>query len=156
MKLPFTCPNSSDSSSVSGMPAQLTATKGAIRARAAAVDSARNEFLADAAFAGDQDLGIRARDALDLRLEIEHRRARADQSCSLSSHRVLFLASNFLSSALRRASRSRDVAADLSTASRMRGCGFCSSEFVVRDLAKPVMRPIHRAHITTFDSRGAI
>ena len=28
MKLPLTCPNSSDSSSVSGSPAQLTATKG--------------------------------------------------------------------------------------------------------------------------------
>ena len=58
MKLPFTCPNSSDSSSVSVRPAQLSATN-APRARGELrVDVARDDVLADAALAGDEDLGI--------------------------------------------------------------------------------------------------
>ena len=87
MKLPFTWPNSSDSSSVSGRPAQLTATIGALRARAALVDRVRDELLADAALAGDQHLRVGSRDAVDLLRELRDDAARPDQLfASLVSH----------------------------------------------------------------------
>ena len=40
-----------------------------VRPRAARVDVARDDFLADAALAGDQDLGVRSRDAVDFLLQ---------------------------------------------------------------------------------------
>ena len=79
MKLPFTWPNSSDSSSVSGMPAQLTGTKAA-SARALAASMARaTTSLPDAALAGDEHLGVRAGDPLDFGLQLRDHLARADQ-----------------------------------------------------------------------------
>ena len=41
--------------------AQLTVTSGYVAAGARCVDQPRDDLLADAAFAGDQDLGVRAR-----------------------------------------------------------------------------------------------
>ena len=54
VKAPFSWPNSSLSSSVSGMAAQLTATKGPARAARCGVDGAGDQLLAGAALAGDQ------------------------------------------------------------------------------------------------------
>ena len=51
---PFSWPNSSLSSSVSGMAAQLTATNGWSRRGPLVVDGARDQLLARAALAGDQ------------------------------------------------------------------------------------------------------
>ena len=87
MKLPFTWPNSSDSRSVSGRPAQLTATIGATRARAALMDGVRHELLADAALPGDEDLGVRPRDPVDFLRQLDDDGARPDQLfSSLASH----------------------------------------------------------------------
>ena len=58
MKAPFSWPNSSDSSRLSGMAAQLTATNGPLRAAAVAVQEAGHHLLAGAALAGDQDAGL--------------------------------------------------------------------------------------------------
>ena len=60
---PRSWPNSSLSSSVSGIAAQLIATNGARRARAAVVERARDELLADAALARDEHRRRRGRDA---------------------------------------------------------------------------------------------
>ena len=49
------------------------------RARARREDRPRDDFLADAALAGDKHLGVRARDALDLRGEIRDQRTGSDQ-----------------------------------------------------------------------------
>ena len=90
MKLPFTWPNSSDSSSVSGRPAQLTATNGRAARGLRCVNRARDELLADAALAGDQHLGVGSRDALDFLREFRDRSARSDQlSIPLASHSAL-------------------------------------------------------------------
>ena len=63
--------------------------KRAAGARAARVDRARDELLADAAFAGDQHLGVGAGDALDLFLELDNLPARAGQlSTAIGSHVV--------------------------------------------------------------------
>ena len=66
MKLPRTWPNSSDSSSESGTPAQLIVTSVALRASAALVDQPRDDFLADTALAGDEHLRVGARRVIDL------------------------------------------------------------------------------------------
>ena len=66
MKLPLTWPNSSDSSRVSGMPAQLMGTNGSRVRGLPGVNGPRDQFLARAAFAGDQHLRVGAGDALDL------------------------------------------------------------------------------------------
>ena len=55
---PCTWPNSSDSSSCSGMAPQLTATKGLSAARACPVHRPRQQLLARAAVAADQHAGI--------------------------------------------------------------------------------------------------
>ena len=56
-------------------------------ARAAPVDGAGDELLADAALAGDQDLGVGPRDPLDLLDQLDDRGARADQfTVALRSH----------------------------------------------------------------------
>ena len=49
------------------------------RARAARVDAAGDDFLADAALAGDQHLGVGPRHAVDFLLQRHHHRALADQ-----------------------------------------------------------------------------
>ena len=54
-----------------------------VHARLTVVDGAGDEFLADAALAGDQDLGVGARDALDLLLQLHHLGADADERCGL-------------------------------------------------------------------------
>ena len=79
MKLPLTCPNSSDSSRVSGIPAQLTVTSARSDAGALAVEGGGDELLADAALAGDEHLRVRARDAIDFFAELPHGDAAADQ-----------------------------------------------------------------------------
>ena len=69
MKLPRTWPNNSDSSSVSGTPAQLIVTSGESAARAALMNQPRDDFLANAAFTGDQDFRVRSRGAFDFFLD---------------------------------------------------------------------------------------
>ena len=51
---PRTWPNSSDSSSVSGIAAQFTLMSGMLALRAAVVDRARDQLLAGAGLAGDE------------------------------------------------------------------------------------------------------
>src|SRR5205814_2623528 len=51
-----------------------------LRARAERMDRLRDELLADTTLAGDENLGVRARDALDLLVESEHDRPDPDQS----------------------------------------------------------------------------
>ena len=75
---PFSWPNSSLSISVSGMAAQLMATKRSGAARAESVDRARGQLLAGSAFAGDQHRGAAGRDLLDQRENLPHLRRRAD------------------------------------------------------------------------------
>ena len=61
------------------MPAQLTGTKASFGAGAGGVDGPGDDFLADAAFARDQNLRVRPRDALELGLELGDHRAVADE-----------------------------------------------------------------------------
>ena len=87
VKLPFTWPNSSDSSSVSGRPAQLTGAKTLPRARALRVNASGDDFLARPALAGDQHLGVGPRDAIDFFLERDDLGAASDQlDVRLDSH----------------------------------------------------------------------
>ena len=79
VKLPLTCPNNSDSSSVSGRPAQFIATNGAEARGTARVNGARHELLADAALAGHEHLGFRRRDASNLVAKVLHLATAADQ-----------------------------------------------------------------------------
>ena len=51
-----------------------------VGARAVVVNGARDDLLADAAFAADQDLRVAARHAIDLRLQRRHRLAAPDQA----------------------------------------------------------------------------
>src|SRR5262245_22822557 len=78
VKLPFTWPNNSDSSSVSGIPAQLTGER-LLRSRTRRVDGPRDDLLPRAALPRDKHLGVGTRYPRDLRLELGYRRARADQ-----------------------------------------------------------------------------
>ena len=79
MKAPFSWPKISLSISVSGMAAQLTATKGRDLARAQIVQRARHQFLAGSAFAGDQHGDIGGRDLLDQPENLPHRSGTAHQ-----------------------------------------------------------------------------
>ncbi len=64
----------------------------AICARAALMDGVRHELLADAAFPGDEDLGVRPRDPVDFLRQLDDHGARADQLFrSLASHVHKFL-----------------------------------------------------------------
>ena len=72
MKLPLTWPKSSDSSSVSVRPAQLTATNGPAARVELHVDRAGDQVLADAALAGDQDLRFAHRRPAGDREDFEH------------------------------------------------------------------------------------
>ena len=66
VKAPRSWPKSSLSSSVSGIAAQLIATNGAVAPRRERVDRAREELLAGAALALEQDGRVGRRDALGL------------------------------------------------------------------------------------------
>ena len=77
---PFSKPNSSDSSSVSGMAAQLIATNGSPRAIAQRVNGARQDFLAGAALALQQRRRVGRRHLLDGSADLEHRVARRDDA----------------------------------------------------------------------------
>ena len=77
---PFTWPNSSDSSSVSGMAAQLTLMSGRPRLRAPGVDGPRQQFLARAGLARDQDGALRGRHQVDLAQQLLHLGAAADDA----------------------------------------------------------------------------
>ena len=77
---PFSKPNSSDSSSVSGIAAQLIATNGLSARVAQRVDRAREHFLARAALAQQQRRRVRRRDLLDRAADLEHRLARGDHA----------------------------------------------------------------------------
>ena len=75
---PRSWPNSSLSISSGGIAAQLTLTN-APATRAVAVDRARDQLLAGAALAGDQDAAARRRDLRDLAPQLLHHRASAEQ-----------------------------------------------------------------------------
>ena len=79
MKLPRAWPKSSDSSSESGRPAQLSVDHAGAAAGAALMDQPRHDFLADAGLAGDEDLGVRPGGAVDLGFERAHHFAAADK-----------------------------------------------------------------------------
>jgi hypothetical protein len=64
---PFSWPNRIDSIRFSGMAPQLTVTNGLAGAVGRALDGARDQFLADAGFAFDQDRNVRLRGALPRR-----------------------------------------------------------------------------------------
>ena len=83
VKLPFTWPNSSDSSSVSGRPAQLTGDEDVVCARPSA-DGAGHDFLPDAALAGDQHLGVRSGHTLDFLAQLLDQRAGANEQWGLA------------------------------------------------------------------------
>ena len=74
VKAPRACPNSSLSSSVGGIAAQLMATNGAVAPRAPVVERARDELLARAALARDEHRRVAVGDAGD---EVEHPRIAA-------------------------------------------------------------------------------
>ena len=76
---PRVWPNSSESSSVSAIAPQLTATNGRDAAAAVRVDRARDQLLAGAALALDQHRDRRIRGARDLLVDLEHRRAAPEQ-----------------------------------------------------------------------------
>ena len=78
MKLPLMWPKSSDSISSSGMAAQLTSTKGPLLRRLAACSDARNEFLAGAAFAENEDAAVGGSGHCDLLAKSFHGNAVAD------------------------------------------------------------------------------
>ena len=77
---PRTWPKSSDSSSVSGIAAQLTLMSGMLRWRAARVDGARDQLLAGAGLAGDEHRALRFGDQLRPRDHVEDRAAAADDA----------------------------------------------------------------------------
>ena len=74
---PFSWPNSSDSSSCSGSEAQSTGHERLGGARAVGVDGARDQLLAGARLAQDEDVRLRARRLPDQLEDPRHGRARA-------------------------------------------------------------------------------
>ena len=77
---PRAWPNSSASSSVSGIALQLIATKRFARRGAAVVNRPRGELLAGAGFAGDQHRARRGRDDLEQLKQVAHHPAAADEA----------------------------------------------------------------------------
>ena len=75
VKAPFSWPNSSLSSKLSGMAAQLRARNGCLGPGAVLVDGAGDQFLAGAALAGDQHGDVLGGDAADGLVHLAHRRA---------------------------------------------------------------------------------
>ena len=78
MNEPFSCPNSSLSSSVSASAAHETATNGPPRAVARVVDRPRHQFLARPALALDQHRAAQARHVPRQLEDLHHARALAD------------------------------------------------------------------------------
>jgi hypothetical protein len=78
VKAPRSCPNSSLSSSVSGIAAQLIATKRAAARGRELVDRAREELLAGSALSLEEHRRVGRGDALDLRAHGADRRRLAD------------------------------------------------------------------------------
>ena len=78
VKAPFSWPNSSLSSRVSGMAAQLRARYGALARRPVLVDGAGDQLLAGAALAGDQHGDVLVGDAADGLVHLAHGGASAD------------------------------------------------------------------------------
>ena len=62
-----------------GQTGAVDGDEGLVGARAVGVDGARDELLADAALAGDEDLGVGAGDALDLLAQLQHLVAGSNQ-----------------------------------------------------------------------------
>ena len=83
VKAPFSCPNSSLSTSSRGIAAVFTATNGPVLARAELMNRFGYQLLAGARFAQDQDGEIVAQHARDHPVDILHRRAAADQRQSV-------------------------------------------------------------------------
>ena len=79
VKLPLTWPNSSDSSSVSGRPAQLTATNGRCPRGLCAWTALATSSLPTPLSPVIEHFGVGPRDALDLLLELDHHAAGAGQ-----------------------------------------------------------------------------
>ena len=80
VKAPRTWPNSSDSSSVSGIAAQFTLMSGMSPLRAAVVDGARHQLLAGAGLAGDEHRALGLGDQLGALDHLLHRAAAADDA----------------------------------------------------------------------------
>ena len=72
VKAPFSWPNSSLSIRFSGMAAQLMADEGLVPSPAQVVQGARQQLLAGAALAQDQDAHVRGGDLLDKAADLEH------------------------------------------------------------------------------------
>ena len=62
------------------MAPQLMPVKGPLLRRPGMVDRAGDDFLAGAALAGDEDRHVGVFDAIDERVDLAHRRARADEA----------------------------------------------------------------------------
>ena len=84
VKAPFSCPNNSLSSSVSGMAAQLTPGT-AIEPAAVLIDGPGDQLFAGTALAGDQHGDVLAGDLADCLVDLAHRRARAEDPASTSA-----------------------------------------------------------------------
>ena len=78
VKAPFSWPNRMLSTRLSGIAPQLTVTNGFDAALARALDGARDQFLADAGFALDQDRDVRSRRLLRQPDDPLHVRAAGD------------------------------------------------------------------------------
>ena len=97
MNAPFSRPNNSLSISVDGIAAQLTRTIGRLRLRAELVDPRREDFLAGARLAEEQDRRIGGGDLLDQlhhpprRRTLADRKARHLRLAHLAQDRVLRL-----------------------------------------------------------------
>ena len=81
---PFTCPKSSSSRMLSLSPAQLNATSRCFRRRLLTLDRPGDQFLAGAAFAGDQDGRIGLGDLPGDTDDVLHRHALADDPFEVS------------------------------------------------------------------------
>ena len=105
VKAPRTWPKSSDSSSVSGMAAQLTLMSGMSRCGAAVVDGARDQLLAGAGLAGDEHRALRLGHQLGPLDDVLHRAAAPDDAVVVEL-RVALAAAGSGSSRAQRAGRS--------------------------------------------------
>ena len=76
---PFTWPNSSDSNRLSVTAPRSTETIGSVAAPRPAMQFARDQLLAGAVFAENQDIGVGRRGALDQRIDPPHRGGFAQQ-----------------------------------------------------------------------------
>ena len=80
---PLTCPNSVDSSRSGGRLPESTVTNDLSDARRVDVNGARDELLAGAALAGDEDRGAAGRRLGDQLEHLDHPRAAADDAREL-------------------------------------------------------------------------